>query len=487
MSLWRVSLDAVVAGLNLGSMSIKDGVGVALAKVAAAGFAAGDNLLGVLSIIAGVAQSGYAPQPSSIAGSARPLANIDPSGNLQVRSQATSDEGSFSDDFPGASLLTALTGTLVFTNGSNVVSGIGTHFISELTTDYYIRANAEALGESALCRVSKVIDDTNLELGSNWPGVSTPAGAASSKQFWVTVTAAGATIAVANSLCTITQPVDDTFRSAIARTIDYAPIYSALIFSINNRRANQEIFAGLIDTISPSIGACFYFDGVVNTVIKCRTFTADLAAARQETTVSLPHDATTATAHLYEVRCYQDKCVFYLDDNPVTVHRYHLPPPYATLRQDVVIHNTGVVAGVTAIAIDEARTENIDRIDVTATQPVGSKLNLSDGSPDLSPVPVEYAQAAADFVKGTAVTTLLPYGVYFLEIWADPSAAGGSASDDVYGIYKCGSADPATDQDGIPIRGGMTRRLCWPAGGDLWVRKAATVGFPCRWKIWRKQ
>jgi hypothetical protein len=55
MGLWRVSLDAIGAALNLGSVMLKDGVGATLAKIAASGsIAEGDNVLGVQAPVLGV-------------------------------------------------------------------------------------------------------------------------------------------------------------------------------------------------------------------------------------------------------------------------------------------------------------------------------------------------------------------------------------------------------------------------------------------------
>ena len=79
--------------------------------------------------------SSFSPDPSQYDTQSSAPIQSDYAGNIQIRGQVLSDEGSFRDGFIGSSLTTALTGTLNFTNGSDQVTGIGTLFLTELVSD----------------------------------------------------------------------------------------------------------------------------------------------------------------------------------------------------------------------------------------------------------------------------------------------------------------------------------------------------------------
>jgi hypothetical protein len=72
---------------------------------------------------------------------------------------------------------------------------------------------------------------------------------------------------------------------------------------------------------------------------------------------------------------------------------------------------------------------------------------------------------------------------YWIELWADPNATGGSISDVVWGVYNLTSA-PTGDTDGMLITTGMRHRLCVPltAIATLYFRKHSQTNFPCRFR-----
>ena len=62
--------------------------------------------------------------------------------------------------------VTALTGTLTFTNGSTAVTGSGTAFTTELAVGEYIQLDAD----KTVGKIATITDDTNIVLDSNYVG-----------------------------------------------------------------------------------------------------------------------------------------------------------------------------------------------------------------------------------------------------------------------------------------------------------------------------
>jgi hypothetical protein len=439
-----------------------------------------------------IPQSAYSPQPNSIAGSTRVPLNVDPLGNLMVRGQITTDEGSFADDFPGAALATALTGSVAFTNASLAIVGTATAFTTELSRDSYVKLDAHA--ETAWARVASITDDTHATLETAYAGVT--ASGASSKQGWATVTPAGGSRAVANSVLAITHPLGNGLRSTLYRKVDYGPIAIYKKFSISQRVANQVTTLGLVDSPTTfGVQALFVFDGAANTTVKARTGTGAAASAQQETTITLPGGITTATDQVYSVRVYSDKVVYYVNDVQVAVHRYHLPGPYITLYAVLDSANSAAIGLDTTLSLDDVHIENLDRVDVTAVQPDASKLHVRvdqlnhytlvapDGGASSPDVTILAAGGAA-----ANYWAIEPFTLYELKLLPDTTNAvlGAPAPSDfaVGGFLLHPSAAPASYDVCWPIQNG-TAPIYVTSATRLYVWGLAVANCACRFKLRR--
>jgi hypothetical protein len=89
----------------------------------------------------------------------------------------------------------------------------------------------------------------------------------------------------------------------------------------------------------------------------------------------LPGGALTSADHLWEIRQYADKVMFYLDGALLATHTRHLPTHYTRMYAGAYIANAVAgTAGVTVLAINDVRIENLDRLDVVVSQPRPEKL-----------------------------------------------------------------------------------------------------------------
>ena len=145
--------------------------------------------------VGGHLRTSFSPDPWSNSLGDKAEVLLDSEGSLQTRGPVHADEGSFRDHFSGATLATAITGTITFTNGSTTVTGSGSFFTEEFHTQYYIKRDAD--GNSAWVKVAAILSDTELELDSEYTG-TTGSGAAS-VNFWIPSIASGGSISLASS------------------------------------------------------------------------------------------------------------------------------------------------------------------------------------------------------------------------------------------------------------------------------------------------
>jgi hypothetical protein len=266
---------------------------------------------------------------------------------------------------------------LSFTAASPVVIGTGTVFTTIRSGDYVKR---DAHAETAWTRVLRVESDTRLILDGGYLG-ATVAGASSKCNYVLRETA---NLAIANSVFAIAQPVTANAVSGILRAVDYPPLYYQGYGLIDARRDHQATYIGFVDSTSVVNAACFVLDGVLATTVKCRTCTSAAAVDTLDTTIVLPGGALTSANHLYEVRQYADKVMFYFDGTLIATHTRHLPYMYAPMMLGVFCVNDGVgTGGVTTISIDDHRVENMDRFDAVTSQPRAEKLRAQ--TQDITP------------------------------------------------------------------------------------------------------
>jgi hypothetical protein len=371
-------------------------------------------------------KSRYVPTPDDEDSSSYSPFRVDIDGNLISRSQVLTDEGSFGDDFIGASLITTLA-NVTFVNGSTAVVGIGSSFLTTVSKDRYIKRSSHS--ETCYAKVKEVIDNTNLILETAYTGANS--SGAADLSYWVTSTSAHGAMAVANSQLTITQPTDNGEGNYVYRSLDYQPLFTYKRLSISQRVANQILDIGVVDNYSaPTKGAAFRFDGTDNTLVKCRSFTSTAAADTLETTVKIPKGGISSDQHIYERRLFSDKCAFYIDDVEVAIHKYHLPSPYVGMFETLGIVNAAIIGLATSVVVDEVHVDNVNRFDASVSQFVFDKLKASvrlkeDIIPSVCGVPVKALDdGAGGFVTSTnwqlldAGTDLLPDTKYeiFVEL-----------------------------------------------------------------------
>lgn len=304
------------------------------------------------------------PQPAA-AGTADVFV-ADSDGALRARASVLTTRNNFRDDFSGASLNTALTGTLTFVAGSVTVIGTGTTFTSQVTRDMYVKLNADA--ETAWTRVRAVLSDTSLQLEQGYLGSSAGPAAASTTK-WPTRTGAGGSFTVGSSLINILSGVTNAANTFVFRDLDFALIHVDFIaLRMTQRIANQSIFAGVFDTVSsPVQQAAFIFDGAVNTTVKCRSSYSAAATDIQETIVTLPFGLTTAlTTVNYSIDITPTKVIFSIAGVVVATHSIHTPEQWILMDVGVGIQNTGVPASTTTVTGDQILTRSYDITDDSA-------------------------------------------------------------------------------------------------------------------------
>lgn len=302
-------------------------------------------------------QSSYSPdwhsEPVDVA---TPI--VDYSGRLETHSTVLSDEGSIRDDFT-APLKTTLTGTLSFVNGQTLVTGSGTLFTSELQMGQYIKLVSHS--EIAFAYVDYIQDDENLSLDIGYTG-STASGSAEFST-WSTRTGAGASISVANSICTIALGTNSSAQTELFRLADYLPFNFREKLSISQRIANQTIQIGFFDNIKGS-GTYFEFSGTNPKSVAC--VTKSLNDPTSTTTSYHTFTGTTDTSQnlLYQIDLTGSSCIFSIEGKIIAKHTDHLPGPYDIMEIAHYGINSGTVTN-TNLNIDSIWFSNIDRVEIT--------------------------------------------------------------------------------------------------------------------------
>lgn len=314
----------------------------------------------------------------------------DPDGNLVTRAQVLTDELGYRANFANSSLAVSI-GTATFTNGSRTVTGTG-FLASDLRTDDYVKLNADA--ESAWVQVASLDSDTQLTLAANYSGAG--GSGASSRAIVKPSTGAGGAIAVASGVCTITSGTTAGSITEVERDVDWLPVVKQAGVSVSQRIANQTTYVGFYDESAPSAPkwfAWFALDGATNTTVKCQSgrnpTQAPSAAEIEETTVTLPNGATTATSRRYRVEVLGDKVNFIVDGVTVAIHYRAMPGPGDLLTSTVRVANGTTPASSTTVTIDFDTCKNHNKLEVgllsdveqmAATQPPAQMFSYTAGA-----------------------------------------------------------------------------------------------------------
>lgn len=368
--------------------------------------------------------NGFVPDPTNITTGHNCL-NVDVVGNLQTRGAVMTDEGSIRDDFSGDSLLTTLTGSFTFTNGSDLVTTSGAALVDEVATSRFIKISSHA--ESAWARITRVTEDgTSLTLDRPYSGATTTGTAHISN--WETSTPSGGSLSVTSSALTISAPTTSTTYTGVFREGDFPPVNMIFRTKINQRVANQRFSIGMVDnalTLTPTKGARIRFDGTSSSSFKCISSGGPDEATEWETTTVTPGGSySSADYHLYEVDIRPDKVAYLLDGKVVAVHTTHIPGPYDVLTSQCLIKNTGTATAGTVATVEMIYFGNINILEVTNTfqgEPMKVQLVAKNQTTGL-PVDMQVDQygnlviarasdGSGDFDAGyvtTAATTQVP-------------------------------------------------------------------------------
>ena len=325
-----------------------------------------------LRVLGGMGMNKTWPDPANTPSQIYQTGQLDADNNLMVRGSVTSDEGSFADRFPGASLQAALTGTATFKNGLNIVGGSGTLFSTEALAGKYVRLGTDT--NANLTQVRQVQGDTSLVLASNYPGAN-GSGAAVVSNWLQSVSGTGTAITVAASACTIASGTSNGALGYIFRSVDYPVLHLITRFSLSARIANQTTIVGFQDAPTAATSQSYFsFTGTDNTQVSCVTVASSGEILTQ--TVTLPGGSTTAAYQTYEIRLTQKKVAFYINRVLVAVQTTVVVDPYSRYGVYFGISNQAAVASTNFI-IDSVAVLNESSMDVECSQADASKFNTT--------------------------------------------------------------------------------------------------------------
>lgn len=347
--------------------------------------------------ISAVGYSSFIPDPQSDPTGSIDSLISDGAGSLQIRGPVLSDEGSLRDDFSGSGLTTAITGTLTFTNGSTTVTGSGSVFQTELTSDHYIKKTADV--EANYVRIASVDSNTSLTLLT--PYIGTTASTTGVYSRWAT-TATGGTVTVATSEVLLASSTASGNIAQILHLGDYPPYTLNFRARITQRIANQTGTIGFQDNATtPTKQAVVIFDGTTSTSVKFRTSYSAVAAEIQETVVLLTTGLDTSQTLQYQIDLSSNTAVLSINGSIVATHSNHIPGPYDDMNIVGRISNAAVVT-TTTLAIDTIFFQNLDQLQIT---------NSFTGEP-LKVLVVPTANTAVFGIRdgsvATAAATLVP-------------------------------------------------------------------------------
>lgn len=287
----------------------------------------------------------------------------DPGGNLLVRSQTLTDEGTFRVNFANSSLAVSL-GTLTLTNGSAAVSWSITE-ATDLHAGDYVKLDADA--ESAWAQILSIDSTTSGTLATNYTGTGgTSAGSrAKVRQF----TGTGGAIAVASGQLTITAGTTTAARTGISRFVDYAPLIFRARFSLSARNSNQNFYAGLREDAVPTRWfARFDFNGATATSVDCSTGRnptgAPSASETQTTTVTMPNAASSASAAEYRIELMTEQVRFYINDVLVATHTSVIPQTHDEMLATCEFLN-GTTPSTSVATVDYVAVKNHNKLEMS--------------------------------------------------------------------------------------------------------------------------
>lgn len=285
---------------------------------------------------------------------------VDDDGALITRSAVLTDEGTFRCNFANTSLWVGI--------GSVTVSGAtvaGSGFLAaDVHLNDYFKVSADA--DTVAQQIASIDSDTQLTLKANYSGSASGTG---QRAIMLPVAGTGGSNAVASGQLTITAGTTATSQTGVKRFVDYGPLVYRARGNISQRIANQSLRAGLReDVATPRWFSWFLLDGTTNTTVKCQTARnptgAPSAAETQETTVTLPNGATTATARDWRVELLTETARFYVDGVLVAEHSTTIPHQYDEMAAVFEFVNGTTPASGTTAVLDYVTGKNHNKLEI---------------------------------------------------------------------------------------------------------------------------
>lgn len=290
--------------------------------------------------------------------------NIDPSGALQVRGAITSDEGSYSTDFTGNTIYTILSGSCIFQNGSNIVTGIDTSFLAQISYGDVIKYVSDAV--LYYTRIVSVDSDTQVTLeygykGSTNTGIGYVAG-------FEQIVENDSSIIVSNSLAVMNGGLVAGSLVQLSRVVDFLPTAAVVRgFSFNQNIPQVDPFFGFFDSDdfrTSQIAAYVIFTSYQSAQLITRTSTNYYDS--NIVSFMLPNNATVDIPARWRLEVTDDKVAVYYNDVLVATSYNHLPPIYKPLNFNIGVYNISTPPTQTILNVNEMLFKNVDVINTAS-------------------------------------------------------------------------------------------------------------------------
>jgi len=317
----------------------------------------------VQGVAAAKGLGGYLPNPSNNpympASDELVSLYVDGEGSLVTRGVVMTDEGSFRDDFSGIDLATPMTGSVTVTNGSQLVVGEGTLFMSEISRTGYVRAYSA--DDTLWVKTARIIDDTHMLIDSPYAGATVTGDMLiQAEAVPQSIGATPGTISLdgAGKLLLASGTAADC-GVGMWRMADYSPMSITGWISLPSRQAEQKVWFGFRDDpAAPDIYVELEFTGIDDTKA---TFVSSFHGETETTEITLP--ASSSTQLKYRISVMPEYCEIQVGDSAPVRHELHIPDPYSEMVISGGIVNTAT-AVETVIEVDCVFFQNFDRIAV---------------------------------------------------------------------------------------------------------------------------
>lgn len=309
---------------------------------------------------------GFAPDPSN--NPYQPNSDevvslyVDGEGSLVTRGAIVTDEGSIREDFTGTDINKLLTGTVTFTNGSDVITGVGTLFTQELNRDHYVKSSND--GYTFWLPILRAPTDTTAYLDGVYQGATYTGTADATRWLSYPFGDTPGDYSVESSKIVISSGVDSSGGYSIFRDGDYLPMFTTLVASLSQMIDNQNAFLGFRDdVVNPTMYCDIVFPGTDPTII---LFRSAWNSDEQSSVVSLPSGLDVTQLLRYKIDVSADYCALTVNGVLVVRHDSHIPDPYTDMYLCGGVYNEGATSN-TNLTIDSVFFSNQDQIQIASS------------------------------------------------------------------------------------------------------------------------